>query len=179
VLAEILGEEQAKFVGIGNLGRSALFLLLFFFFWRRRSLFVANGSDTKFVFGEERWIERNLVPLSKSPSCFYAYCRRAPSTFKSLELRFRRHPKTIRQTHFDLLSDEMIGWSMAERLSLVNLSEEKCPWRQNVGLRHVGETAAGKCGRSPIRAGHFLTRYDNLLFCGCLREGRMISSRRY
>src|SRR4029453_2809513 len=159
VLAEILGEEQAKFVGIGNLGRSALFLF-FFFLWWWRSFFVSNSADTEFVFGEERWIERNVVPLSKSPSCFYAHCFRAPSTFKSFELCFRGHPKTIRQTHFDLLSEKMIGRSMAEPLALVNLSEEKCPWRQNVGLSNVGETAAGKGGRSSVRAGHFLAGND-------------------
>src|SRR5437016_2510731 len=47
-LAEILGEEQTKFVGIGNLGRSALF---FFSLSRRRwrSFFVSNSSDTEFV----------------------------------------------------------------------------------------------------------------------------------
>src|SRR6266480_2543979 len=68
-LAEILGEEQTKFVGIGNFGRSAFFLL-FFFRWRRWTFFVSNSADTEFVFGEECWVERNLVPIGKSPSCF-------------------------------------------------------------------------------------------------------------
>src|SRR6266480_4555142 len=68
-LAEILGEEQTKFVGIGNFGRATLFLL-FFSRWRRWTFFVSNRADTQFVFGEECWIERHLVPISKSPPCF-------------------------------------------------------------------------------------------------------------
>src|SRR5437899_525448 len=84
-LAEILGEEQTKFVGIGNLGRSALF---FFSLSSRRwrSFFMSNRADTEFVFCKECWIERNLVPISKSPSCFQTHCLRAATTIKSFEL---------------------------------------------------------------------------------------------
>src|SRR6266403_957032 len=49
-LAEILGEEQTKFVGIGNFGWSALFLL-FSSRWWRWTFFVPNSADTEFVFG--------------------------------------------------------------------------------------------------------------------------------
>src|SRR6266568_4995753 len=168
-LAKILGEEQTKFVGIWNFWRTALFLL-FFSSRRRRSFFVSNPADTEFIFGEECWIERNLIPIGKSPSYFYAHCFRTPTTVKSFELCFRRHPKPIRQTHFDLLSEKMIGRPMPEPLALVNLSEEKCPWRQNVGLRRVGKAAARKSGRSSVRAGHFLARDDNFLVCDRLRD---------
>src|SRR6266487_1849053 len=126
-LAEILGEKQTKFVGIGNFGRPAFFLL-FFFRWRRWTFFVSNSADTEFVFGEECWIERDLVPISKSPSCFETHCLRAATTIKSFELCFRGNPKTIGQTHFDLLSEKVIGRPMTEPLALVNLSEEKGPW---------------------------------------------------
>jgi hypothetical protein len=65
---------------------------------------------------------------------------------------------------------------MAEPLALENLSEEKCPWRQNVGLRCVGETAAGKSGRRAIRAGDFFTGDDNLLLGSSLRIDRAVKS---
>ena len=160
VLAEILSEKQTKFVGIGNLGRSALFLLLFFssFTHRRWNFFVSNRADTEFVFGEKRWIERNFVPISKSPSCFQTHCLRAAATIEPLELRFRRYVKTIGQTHFDLLGEKIIGRPVAESLALKKLAEEKCPWRQHVGIYCVGETAARKLGRRSVRAGHFLVR---------------------
>ena len=68
VLAKILGQQEPKFVGIGDLWRSTFFLL---FAGRRGwTFFVSNSADTEFVFGEECWIERNLVPIGKSPSCF-------------------------------------------------------------------------------------------------------------
>src|SRR5207245_7103321 len=80
-LSEILSEEQTKFVGIRNLGRAALFLL--FSSRRWRSFFMANGADAEFVLSKKGWIERNLVPVSKSPSCFQTYCFRATTTIKS------------------------------------------------------------------------------------------------
>ena len=75
VLAEILGEEQTKFVGIGNFGRASLFLLLFFssFTHRRCNFFMSNRADAEFVFCEKGWIEWNLVPISKSPSRFQTH----------------------------------------------------------------------------------------------------------
>ncbi len=146
VLAEILGEEQTNFVGVGNFGRAALFLLLFFssFSHRRRNFFVSNRADAEFVFGEECWIERNLVPISKSPSRFQTHCLRAAATIESFELRFRRYVKTIGQTHFDLLGEKIIRRPVAEALALKKFAEEKCPWRQHVGIYGVGETAARK-----------------------------------
>src|SRR6266566_4392317 len=170
-LAEILGEKQTKFVGIGNFGRP-VFFLLFFFRWRRWTFFVSNSADTEFVFGEECWIERDLVPISKSPSCFQTYRPRATTTVESFELCFRGNPKAIGQSHFDLLSEKMIGRPMAKPLALVNLSEEKCPWRQYIGLRCVGKTAAGKSGWRTVSAWHFFTGHDDLLLGNSLRVGQ-------
>ena len=34
---------------------------------------MSNSADTEFVFGEKSWIEWNLVPISKSPSCFQTH----------------------------------------------------------------------------------------------------------
>ena len=160
VLAEILGEKQTKFVGIGNFGRAALFLLLFFssFTHRRWNFFVSNRADAEFVFCEKCWIERNLVPISKSPSCFQTHCSRAAATIEPFELRFRRYVKTIGQTHFDLLGEKIIGRSVAEALTLKKFAEEECPWRQHVGIYCVGETAARKLGWRAVRAGHFFVR---------------------
>src|SRR6266487_5641907 len=176
-LAEILGEKQTKFVGIGNFGRPAFFLL-FFFRWRRWTFFVSNSADTEFVFGEECWIERDLVPISKSPSCFETHRLRTATTIKSFELCFRGNPKTIGQTDFDLLSEEVIGRPVTEPLALVNLSEEKCPWWQYIGSRCVGETAAGKSGRRAVSGRHFLAGDDDLRRC-LLCEGGMISGGKY
>src|SRR5437773_7780936 len=177
-LAEILGEEQTKFVGIGNFGRSALFLL---FFSRRRrwTFFVSNSADTEFVFGEECWIKRNLVPISKSPSCFQTHCLCAATTIKSFELCFRGNPKTIGQTHFDLLSEKIIGRPVAEPLALKNLAEEKCPWRQNVGPRCVEKPAARKSWRRAVGTGHFLAAHDDLLLGNSrLRADRLVASKK-
>jgi hypothetical protein len=86
---------------------------------------VPNSADAEFVFGEERWVKRNLIPISKSPACFKAYCLRATATIKSFELCFGRYVKTIRQTHFNFLSEKMIGRPVAESLTLIKLAEEK------------------------------------------------------
>src|SRR5438552_1415974 len=178
-LAGILGEEQTKFVGIGNLGRSALFLLSLS---RRRwrSFFMTNRADTEFVFCKECWIERNLVPIGKSPSCFQTHRLRAATAIKSFELCFSGNPKTIGQTHFDLLGETVIGRPMAEPLALKNLAEEKCPWRQYVSIRQVGEPAARKSRRRAVGTGHFLAAHDDLLLGGNsrLRADRLVASKK-
>src|SRR5262249_17861864 len=69
---KFLRQKQPNFVGIGNLWRAALFL--FASAWRRWNFFVSNRADTEFVFGEDCRIERDLVPISQSPSGFQAHC---------------------------------------------------------------------------------------------------------
>src|SRR5262249_8040389 len=84
-IEELLSKEQTNFVGIGNLGRAALF----FFFSsprRRRNFFVSNGADTELVFSEECRIERDLIPISQGPSCFQAHRLRAATSIESFEL---------------------------------------------------------------------------------------------
>ena len=115
---------------------------------------MSNRADAEFVFGEYCRIERNLVPISKSPSCFQTHCLRAATTIKSFQLCFRRYVKTIGQTHFDLLSEKIIGRSVAEPLTLKKFAEEKCPWRQHVGIYCIGKTAARKLGWRTVRTGH-------------------------
>src|SRR5437870_3423082 len=161
VLAKILGQQQAEFVGIGNFGRATFFFLSSRSRRRWRCFFVTNRADTEFVFGEECWIERNLVPIRKSPSCFQTHCLRAATAIKSFELCFGGNPKTIGQTHFDLLGETVIGRPMAEPLALENLSEEKCPWWQYIGLRRVGKAAARKSWRRTVGGRHFLACNDN------------------
>src|SRR5207253_6922547 len=120
VLAKILGQQQTKFVGIGNLWR-ATFFLSSRSRRRWRCFFVTNHADTEFVFGEECWIERNLVPIGKSPSCFQTHRPRATTAIESFELCFRCNAEAIGQTHFDFLSETVIGRSMAEPLAIENL----------------------------------------------------------
>src|SRR5262249_30466648 len=69
-LEEILSKEQTNLVRIGNLGRPAFFLSSSRRWW---NFFVSNRADTEFVFGENCRIERNLVPISKGPSCFQTH----------------------------------------------------------------------------------------------------------
>src|SRR5437764_14231540 len=53
-IAEILSEQEPKFVSIGYLGRAALFFL---FAGRRWGpFFVANGPDAKLVLRKQGWI---------------------------------------------------------------------------------------------------------------------------
>src|SRR5205807_10513860 len=132
-LEEILRKEQTNFVGIGNCGRAAL-LFLSSSPLRRWNFFMSNRADPKFVFGEKCRIERNLIPISKSPSCFQTHCLRAAAAIKPFELRFGRYVETIWQPHFDLLSKEMIGRPVPESLSFIQFAEEKRPWRQYIGI---------------------------------------------
>ena len=139
---------------------------------------MSNGADTEFVFGEDCRIERNLVPISKGPSRFETHAPRAAAAIESFELRFRRYVKTIGQTHFYLLGEQIIGRSVAKSLTLKKFAEEECPWRQHVGIYCVGETAARKLGRRTVRAGHFFVRAghfrgrdnDRLLSCCLCQE---------
>ena len=122
-LEELLGEKQTNFVRIGNFGRAALFLLSSS--RRRWNFLVSNRAHAEFVFGENRRIERNLVPISKSPARFQTHCLRAAAAIKSLKLCFGRYVETIWQPHLDLLSEEMIRRPVAESLSLIQFAEEK------------------------------------------------------
>src|SRR5439155_7795331 len=95
------------------------------------------------------------------------------------ELCFSGNPKTIGQTHFDLLGETVIGRAMAEPLALKNLAEEKCPWRQNVGLRCVGKAAARKSRWRAVGTGHFLAAHDDLLLGNSrLRADRLVASKK-
>ena len=140
---------------------------------------MSNRADAEFVFGEDCRIERNLVPISKSPSRFQTHCPRAAAAIEPFELRFRRYVETKGQTHFYLLGEKIIGRSVAEALALKKFAEEECPWRQHVGIYCVGETAARKLGWRTVRAGHFFARAghfrgrdnDRSLSC-CLRRRR-------
>src|SRR5213078_2928862 len=92
---------------------------------RRWNFFMSNRADPKFVFGEKCRIERNLIPISKSPSCFQTHCLRAAAAIKSLKLCFGSYVETTGQSHLDLLSEEMIRRPVAESLSLIQFAEEK------------------------------------------------------
>src|SRR5262249_4211556 len=72
---KVFGEKQSEFVGVGN-------FLAFIETARpelvrgsRRTFIMQNVADAKFVFGEDRRIERNFVPVSKGIACFDAECR--------------------------------------------------------------------------------------------------------
>ena len=165
---EFLSEEQTKFIGIWNLGRSAFFLLFFFSSCSRGRwhFFMSNGANAEFVFREECWIERNLVPISKSPSCFKTHCLRSAAAVESFELRFRSDVKTIGQTHFDLLGEQIIGWPVAESLTLKKLAEEECPWRQHVRIYCVGKTATRKRRWRTIGTGYLLRYFRAVITTG-------------
>src|SRR5207249_8093649 len=66
---EFLSKKQTKFVGIGNLGWSAFFLLFSLpsFPRGRWNFFMSNGANAEFVFCEYCRVERNLVPIRKRP----------------------------------------------------------------------------------------------------------------
>src|ERR1044071_7874639 len=119
---------------------------------------MSDGANAEFILGEERWIERNFVPISKSPSCFQTHRLRAAATVEPFELCFRRYVETIGQTHFDFLSEKIIGRSVAESLTLKKFAEEECPWGQHVRIHCVGETAPRKLGWRSVRARHFFER---------------------
>jgi hypothetical protein len=86
---------------------------------------VSNGAHAEFVLGEYRRVERNLVPISQSPSRFQTHSLRATAPIKSFPLRFRRYIKTIGQTHFYLLSEKIIWRPVAESLALKKFAEEE------------------------------------------------------
>ena len=86
---------------------------------------MSNGADAEFVFGEDCRIERNFVPIRKSPSCFQAHRLRAAASIEPFELRFGRYVKAIGQTHFYLLGEKIIGWSVAESLAFEKFAEEE------------------------------------------------------
>src|SRR5438132_12247135 len=68
---------------------------------------------------------------------------------------------------------------MTEPLALKNLAEEKCPWRQNVGLRCVGKAAARKSRRRAVGTGHLLAAHDDLLLGNSrLRADRLVASKK-
>src|SRR5437870_3056729 len=69
---------------------------------------------------------------------------------------------------------------MAEPLALKNLAEEKCPWRQYVSIRQVGEPAARKSRWRAVGTGHFLAAHDDLLLGGNsrLRADRLVASKK-
>src|ERR1051326_621669 len=160
---KILCEKQTQFIRIGNFGRTALFL--FFSASRRwRNFFMSDGADAELILGEQRRIERNLVPISQSPSCFQTHGLRTAATVEAFEPCFGRYVETVRQTHFDLLSEKVIGWPVAERLAFVKLAKEERPWRQNVGVHYIRKTAARNSRGRTVRAGHFLGGDDNRLF---------------
>src|SRR4029453_8301252 len=127
----------------------------------RWNFFVSNRADTEFILGEKCWIERNLIPIGKRPSCFQAHRLCAAASIEPFELRFRRYVKTIGQTHFYLLGEKIIGRSVAESLALEKFAEEKCPWGQHVGIYCVGETAARKRRWRAVSARHFLGCNNN------------------
>jgi hypothetical protein len=137
---------------------------------------VSNRADAEFVFGEDSWVERNLVPISKSPSCFQTHRLHAATPIKSFQLRFRRDVKTIRQTHFDLLGEQIIRRSMAEPLTLKKFAEEKRPWRQHIGIYRIGKTAARKHRWRTVGTWYpLLGRDDDWLLCCGLREDGLIT----
>src|SRR5262249_20620796 len=132
---------------------------------RRWNFFVSNGADAKFVFGENRRVQRNLVPISKSPSRFETHGLRATTAIKSFPLRFRRYVETPGQTHFDLLSEKMIRWSVPKSLSFIQFAEEECPRGQHVGIYCVGKTATRIRRRRAVGAGDFFVRAGPSLGC--------------
>ena len=81
---ELLSKKQTNFVGIGNLGRTALFL--FSSSGRGWNFFVSNRAHAEFVFCEDCRIEWNLVPISKGPARFQTHCFRAAAAVESFPL---------------------------------------------------------------------------------------------
>src|SRR5260370_24179879 len=136
-LAEILRQQKSKLIRVRHFGfcfrlhRSIFVERLnvevsasrhffhshFFFRW---PLLVQDATGVEFVFGKQRRIQWDLVPIGERIPRFDAEALVLEITIKAFLIDFESEPEAIRQSDFDFFSEEMIRRSMTERVALIN-----------------------------------------------------------
>src|SRR5205085_7467828 len=78
--AKLLGQKQPELISVRSLGRPA-----FLIFPRRRSrtFFMPNGTGAEFVFREQGWIQRDLVPVGQGITRFNTGAGRSAATMEA------------------------------------------------------------------------------------------------
>ena len=91
-------------------------------------------ADAEFVFDEDRWVERDLVPIGQGVARLQAKGSLLVSSAKEFERVFNCDAETAREAKFDLLSKHVIGAIEAKRIALVNQSGIDSAGWQHVGI---------------------------------------------
>src|SRR4029079_5114316 len=138
--------------------------------------FMEDFSRAEFVFGEQRRIERNLVPIGQRPTCFNAEVAVRYVTLGKLDLVLYCYAEPIGQAYFYLLSQEVISWSMRIEVSFVDQPCEHTTSRKHIGIGERRKTAAGKSTWCTISTRQFIAhdhdpRFDGRSRLRCRRCG--------
>ena len=65
---------------------------------RRRAFIVENVPDANLVFGKDRWVQWNFVPIRECIPGFNAECRILKIAVVTLDIGVKRKVEAIRQT---------------------------------------------------------------------------------
>ena len=129
---------------------------------------MKDVADAKFPFGKDRWIQRNLIPISEGVACLDAGGALLDGTAKSFHRVLDSKAESMWETELDLLCKLMVRPVEPQRVSLINRAGVNAPGRQHISRRCRRESAPGKGGWGAIRAARFFRGHNDVLGDGRL-----------
>ena len=96
---------------------------------------MENVPDANFVFGEDRRVQRNLVPIRKCIPAFNAECRSLSIAIEMLDIAFNGNIEAIRQTHFTLQGPVIIRRTIMHIIEFINDTAINFTGWKDIGIR--------------------------------------------
>src|SRR5260370_11288840 len=90
-------------------------------FFLRWPLFAQDATGAKFVFGKQRRIQWNLVPIGERVARFDAETLVLKIAVKALLTELESDSEAMWQPHFDFFSEEMVRPSVTERAAFITV----------------------------------------------------------
>ena len=95
---------------------------------------MENIADSRFEFGEDSWVERNLVPIGERITPFDTKRRVLSISVVVLDVVFESNVEPIRQTNFTFFGEMVIRIAEVDDVVFVNQAGVNRARRKNVGV---------------------------------------------
>src|ERR1700731_2434094 len=171
-LEEVLGKKKPQFVGIGRLHTSIESPGAESSTRGRRAFIMEDSSTAEFIFGKNRWVQRNLFPIRKGVTRFETEAPELRFIGVMLDIGFHCDIDAVRQTSFRLDSKIMIRPSeMNDRIFVDKAGIDRAR-RQHVCVCNWREARLGKTDGCAVGTGQFLSGDNDLFVAGSLTNSR-------
>src|SRR5438477_4501487 len=134
-MEELFRKHKPQPIGVRNFNGSVKARWAESFGGSWRALIVQDIADSEFVFGENCWIERNLIPIGKCVACLNAEGGVLACAMVSLDHVFDCEIHAVGQTEFYFLRKGMVRTAEMNDVVFVDQARVNFTRRKKIGGR--------------------------------------------